>query len=111
MNPRERQRAHDGKDGHRLCRAVDRRAPFLTKEEEDRRDERPGVADPDPEHEVRDIPRPTDRDVEAPDADPLPEQPRDRDAEQAEERERRDEKEPPAKRGRPLDGLRDSLGD
>ena len=111
VDPRERQGAHDREDGHRLRRAVDRGAPFLAEEEEDRRDERPGVPDPDPEHEVRDVPRPADGDVEAPDADPLPEQPRDRHAEKAEEREGRDEEEPPADRCRPLDRLRDDLGD
>ena len=88
VDPGEQQRAHDREDGHRLRRAVDRGAPFLPEEEEDRRDERPGVPDADPEHEVRDVPRPADGDVESPDADPLPEEPRDRHAEKAEERER-----------------------
>src|SRR5213078_979797 len=92
VNRREQQGAHDGEDGHRLRGAVDRGAPFLAEEEEDRRDERPGMTDPDPEHEVRDVPGPADGDVEAPDADPLPEEPRDRYAEKAEQRERRDEK-------------------
>ncbi len=58
VDPRERQRAHDREDGHRLRRAVDRRTPSLPEEEKDGRDERPGVADADPEHEVRDVPRP-----------------------------------------------------
>ena len=88
----EQQRAHDREDGHRLRRAVDRGAPFLPEEEEDRRDQRPGVPDADPEHEVRDVPRPADGDVESPDANPLPEEPRDRHTEKAEEREGRDER-------------------
>ncbi len=111
VDPRERQGAHDREEGHRLGRTVDRGAPGLAEEEEDRRDERSGVPDPDPEHEVRDVPRPADGLVEAPDADPLPEQPRDRHAEKAEEPQGRDEEEPPADRRRPLDRLRDGLGD
>ena len=58
--------------------AVDRRAPLLPEQEENGRDQRAGVADADPEHEVGDVERPADRDVEAPDADALPEQPGDR---------------------------------
>ena len=111
VNPWERHSAHDREDGHRLGRAIDRGAPFLAEEEEDCRDERPGVTYPDPEHEVRDVPRPADGNVEAPDADPFPEKPRDRHAEKAEEREGRDEEEPPADRCRTLDWLRDDFGD
>ena len=111
VDPGERQGAHDREDGHRLGRTVDRGAPCLAEEKEDRRDERSGVPDPDPEHEVRDVPCPADGLVEAPDADPLPEQPRHRYAEKAEQREGRDEEEPPAERRRPLGRLRDHLGD
>ena len=55
--------AHDdGEDRHRLGGAVDRRAPLLAEEEEDRGDQRAGVADADPEDEVGDVPGPADRD-------------------------------------------------
>ena len=70
--------AHDGEDRHRLGGAVDRRAPLLAEQEEDRRDQRAGVADADPEDEVDDRPAPADRVVQAPDADAFPEQPADR---------------------------------
>src|SRR6185436_8935462 len=66
---------------------------------------------PDPEHEVRDVPGPADGDVETPDADPFPKEPRDRHAEKAEEREGGKKKEPPAGRCSTLDGLCDDLGD
>ena len=42
------------------------------RKKEDRRDERPGVPDADPEHEVRDVPRPADGDVES--QTPIPSQ-------------------------------------
>ena len=111
MDPRERHGAHDREDRHRFRRAVDRGAPALAEEEEDRGDQGAGVADADPEHEVRDVPRPANRNVEAPDPDPLPEQPRHGHAEQAEEREGRKEKHPPADRRRPLERLGDDVGD
>src|SRR5215510_14546258 len=69
------------------------------------------MPNPDPEHEVRDVPGPADRDVEAPDANPFPEEPRNRYAEKAEQRDGRDEKEPPADRCGPFDGLRDDVSD
>jgi hypothetical protein len=69
------------------------------------------VADADPEDEVRDVPRPADRDVESPDANPFPEEPRDCHAEKAKEREGRDEEEPPADRCPSLDRFGDDLGD
>ena len=78
----EDQRADDGEERHRLGGAVDRGAPLLPEQEEDRRDQRAGVADTDPEDEVGDVPGPADRDLVAPDADALPEQPGHRDAEQ-----------------------------
>src|SRR4029453_16657744 len=52
-----------------------------------------------------------DRDVQTPDADPFPEEPRDRDAEEAEQRNGRNEEEPPADWCRLLHRLGDDLGD
>src|SRR5262249_35840937 len=56
-------------DRHHLGEAVDRRSPTLFEEKEKRGDERSGVTDPDPPHEIRDPERPPDGDVVAPDAD------------------------------------------
>jgi hypothetical protein len=56
-------------DGHGLGEAVDARAPLLAEEEEDGGDQRSGVADADPPHEVGDVPGPVDRRVVTPDAD------------------------------------------
>ena len=103
--------AEHGEEGHRLRRPVDRGAPPLAEEEEDGGDEGPGVADPHPEHEVRDVPRPADGDVEAPDPDPLPEEPGHADGETGEREERHAEDRPPAEGRRSLDDARHDLGD
>jgi hypothetical protein len=50
---REHAGADDREDRHRLGEAVDRGPPLLPEQEQDRRDQRTGVADADPEHEVR----------------------------------------------------------
>ena len=63
--------AGDGEQRHRLGEAVDRRAPRLPEQQQDRRDQRAGVADADPPDEVDDVEGPADRDVVAPDADAL----------------------------------------
>ena len=46
-----------------------RRPPLLAQQQQDRRDQRAGVADADPPDEVDDVEAPADRDVDAPDAD------------------------------------------
>ena len=86
VEEREEAGATDREDGHGLGGAVDGRAPLLTEEAEDRRDQRTGVADADPEHEVDDGPTPTHRRTKAPGAGAS----RDEVAE-TDERERRDE--------------------
>ena len=58
------------------------------------------MADADPEDEVSDVPRPPDGDVEAPDADPLPEEPGDADRQPA-QRGQGDEEGRPPPEGRP----------
>ena len=78
MDQREQPRADDREQRHRLGEAVDRRAPVLLEEQQDRGDERAGVADADPPDEVDDREAPADGDVDAPDADALEEQVRDR---------------------------------
>ena len=69
--------AGDGEQRHRLGEAVDRGAPLLVEQQQDGRDQRAGVADADPPDEVDDREAPADRDVDAPDADALDEQPGD----------------------------------
>ena len=66
--------AGDGEQRHRLGEAVDRRAPFLVQQQQDRRDQRAGVADADPPDEVDDREAPGHRHVDAPDADALEQQ-------------------------------------
>jgi hypothetical protein len=55
VNSGERRGADDGENGHRFCSAVDARSPVLAEEEQNRRDERAGVTDTDPENEVHDV--------------------------------------------------------
>ena len=104
VEPREDQRTHDGKDRHRLGRAIDRGPPLLPEEEEDRGDQGSCVADAHPEYEVRDVPRPADRDVESPDPDAFPKEPGHGDTEQPEQAQGREEDEPPGQRGLPFEG-------
>ena len=84
---------------------------FCREQEQDRRDQRAGVADTDPEHEVGDVPRPADRVIQSPDADAG----RDLIAE-AEQPDRRDQRadrkrHPPPARRRAFDHAGDALGD
>ena len=93
---REQQRADDREQRHRLGEAVDRRAPLLLEQQQDRGDQRAGVADTDPPDEVDDAERPADRDVVPPDADALVQRPGDGDHQHAEQRQRDGEAGPPA---------------
>ena len=103
--------ANDGEERHGLGGAVDGRAPLLPGEEKDCRDQRAGVADADPENEVRDVPRPADGFVFSPNADAV----RDlvADAEQADQGDQRagQERHPPPQRGAFFDDARDLVGD
>ena len=58
-----------GEERHPFGEAVDRRAPGDLEQEQDRRDERPGVPNPNPPDEVDDREGPGDRDVVPPEAD------------------------------------------
>src|SRR4029077_17692783 len=69
MDSGENRGANDGKERHRLRRAVDRRTPFLPKQKQDGRDECSCMSDTDPKNEVRDVPGPANRDVVSPGAD------------------------------------------
>ena len=97
MQDREEPGAGDGEQRHRLGEPVDRRPPRLLEQQQDRRDQRAGVADADPPDEVDDGEAPADRDVDAPDADALHQQIGDRDHQHVREREREQEPDPPAR--------------
>ena len=75
VDQREDARAHDREDRHAFREAVDRRPPALFEQQQDRRDQRAGVADADPPDEVDDREAPADRDVDAPDPRALDQQP------------------------------------
>jgi hypothetical protein len=87
------------------------RAPLLAEEEEDGADERSGVADAHPEHEVDDRPAPADGVGDTPDAGAFPDQPRDDGAEHGEHRRGERKGSKPAGSGRFFDDLADLVGD
>ena len=66
---REDTGAHDSENCHGLGRTIDRRAPFLPQQAEDRGDQGAGVTNTNPEDEIDDVPRPVDRIGVAPNAD------------------------------------------
>jgi hypothetical protein len=107
----EDERADDREDRHRLGEAVDRGPPLLAEEEEDGRDERPGVPDADPPHEVGDVPGPVDRSAVSPDADASPEEVSDAQHEEAGEGRGEEEGDPPALGGTVLRDPADVVGD
>ena len=69
MNAGENRGANNREERHRFRRAIDRGAPFLAEQKQDRRNESAGVSDTDPENEVGDVPRPADRVIQSPGAD------------------------------------------
>ena len=75
MQHREHAGAHHGKQCHRFCEAVDSIAPGLVQQQQDSRNQRAGVADTDPPDKVDDRKTPTYRDVNAPYADALNDEP------------------------------------
>jgi hypothetical protein len=70
VEDRENARANDGENGHRFGGAIDRGSPLLAQKAQNRRNERSGVADTDPENEVDDRPSPVRRIGESPDSGP-----------------------------------------
>ncbi|MCG3160744.1 MAG: hypothetical protein JMDDDDMK_01819 [Acidobacteria bacterium] len=97
VQQRKHSRAHHGEDCHRLGEAVDRGAPFLIQQQQDRRNQRARVPDPDPPDEIDDGESPRHRDVNAPDADALDQQISDRAAEHERQRKPDDESAEPAR--------------
>src|SRR5207244_9835870 len=61
MDTRENRRADHRKQRHRLRGTIDRRAPFLTEQKQNRGDKRAGVSDTDPENEIGNVPGPAHR--------------------------------------------------
>ncbi len=74
VHEREDGRARHREERHRLGEAIDRRSPLLVEQEQDRRDERAGVTDPDPPDQVDDREAPAHGVVDAPDTRPFHEQ-------------------------------------
>ena len=85
----------DREQRHRFRETVDRAAPLLPRQQQHGRDQRAGVADPDPPDVVRDRHAPHDGGVDAPDPDSLVEQPADRAKEPEHERQAGEQGEPP----------------
>ena len=69
MNGRIQTRHHDGENGHRLSHAADGGAPMLTRQEQERGNQRAGMGHADPPDEVHDVQAPHHRVVVAPNAD------------------------------------------
>src|SRR5260370_35673937 len=69
MDPGENCRANDREKRHRFCRTIDRGAPLLMQQKQDRRNQSARMPDTDPKNEVGDAPGPPDRDVISPGAD------------------------------------------
>ena len=97
----------DREQRHRFRETVDRAAPLLPRQQQHGRDQRAGVADPDPPDVVRDRHAPHNGGVDAPDPDSLIEQPADRAEEPEHERQAGEQGEPPDLAG----GLKQRLGD
>ena len=95
----DREQAGDGRgeQRHRLGEAVDRGAPALPGEQQQRGDQRPGIADADPPDVIGDGEAPDHRRVDAPDPDALDEQPGEATAMPSVSSEREAEADPPAR--------------
>ena len=66
MKKRKHTGTGDSKQCHSFGETVDRGAPLLPEQQEDRRDERTGVTDTYPPYEVGDVPAPPDGAVQVP---------------------------------------------
>ena len=71
MDERENAGASHGEQCHRFGKTIDRSAPLLIQQEENRGDQRSRVADTDPPDKVDDREAPADGDVDAPNSDAL----------------------------------------
>src|SRR5439155_2944559 len=111
VHARENRGAHDREQRHRFGRTIDRCPPFLAQQIQDCGYQCTGVSDTDPENEVRDVPRPSVRNVISPHTDAggnlVTE------TEQTEHRDRagNGETKPPPTRCAILNNARESLGE
>ena len=94
--------ASHGEQRHGFGETVDRVAPGLLQQQQDGRDQRAGVADTDPPHEVDDGEAPCHRNLNAPDADAHQEQVSDRHHQQAHQAHADEQAQQPAQPDRPL---------
>src|SRR5256886_13775684 len=108
---RKQRRLQHREERHRLGEPVDAGAPLLLEEEEDGRDQRPGVADADPPDEIDDAEGPGDRDVVAPHPDALGDRHHQREGEQARAGETQPDEEQPALAGLAPDVVEQRLVD
>ena len=111
VEDREDRGADDCENRHGLGGAIDRRAPLLTEQAQDRGDKRAGVADTDPEDEVDDVPRPVDRVGVAPHPDAGDDEVGDAGDREGRDEAGEDEADPPPRGGLALDDPADLLGD
>ena len=100
-----------GKQGHRFRKPVDRSAPRLEEQKQDRRDKCARVSDSYPPDEIHNRVSPGDRNIDTPDADPFPKQPRDSDQKHHKQQERDDETHPPRPRRTLQWNVADCFGD
>ena len=111
VNTGKDQRTHNGEDGHRLCRTVNGRTPFLSEEEENRGNQSTRVTDTNPEYEVDNRPTPSNRIVNPPNTRSLPEEVTDGETKHTEKHDGDSKNNIPANRRRPFGGCSDGLGD
>ena len=90
--------ASDRKKRHRFGETIDRSAPMLKHQKQDRGNEGSGVSDPDPPHEIYNRKSPRDRNIDSPNPNSADEQPRDGKEKNHEQSERNGESDPPRPR-------------
>ena len=95
MNARINRSTDNREDRHSFCSAVDARPPILTKQEQNRGDQRTGVTDTDPKHKVDNRPSPENWVHVPPDPDPFVDQKSDEAKEHQRGRRGHPEKNPP----------------
>jgi len=66
--------ADNSENSHGLGETVNRGTPALAQQEENRRDQRPGVTDTDPEYKIGDIESPTHWNLQTPGTDTIEEE-------------------------------------
>src|SRR5207247_2106566 len=98
VNRGKQRRARHSEQRHRLREPVDRGPPRLLEKQQNGGNQRSRMTDPDPPDEVRDLERPSDRNVVPPDPDSLDDEIGQRDEQQQREQERDAEAEIPAER-------------